>query len=124
MPNVFEDGLDATARNSIAADEKIRGWQKKLNKGDCFYYYSSKRGIVVWGEVLENQNDPLLHGYRTCRCFSATHPEGEVGEVHISVIHSPIPRAFLEKARSAGWPHDEVTFTRFALALHAEHQLN
>lgn len=126
MPKFIEhdDPLKVCAELKSEADSKIKPWQAEIRKDDCFYYYSVESGIVLWGEVLENQEDPLMHGYRFCRVFSVELPEGEVGDVHVAVIHKVISRQVFEKARAAGWPHDEVSFTRFAAQLQREKTAN
>jgi hypothetical protein len=58
-----------------------------------------------------------MHGYRYCKCFSVVEPDGELGEVHISVINKQVSKSIFDRARKAGWPHDEVTFTKFAAEL-------
>jgi len=35
------------------------------------------------------------------------------------VVHKVVPRAVLDKARAAGWPHDGETVMKFAAQLHA-----
>lgn len=119
-----EDPFEAIAAAKEEADKRILPWQAQLKKGDYFYYFSSEAEIVVWGEVLEDQIDPEMHGYRFCRCYSPIMPEGELGDVHVSVIHSRVSEVDFKLARATGWPHDEESFTRFAAQVVAKRKSN
>lgn len=114
------DPIATLAEEKTTADRLIQPWQKELKAGDCFYFFSLLHGLVAWGEVLENQTDPALEGYRYCRCYLQTVPEGMDGYVHVSVLHKKISRSILEKARKANWPHDEIHFIKFASQITAE----
>lgn len=120
MPKYLEsdDPFRTLAELKNAADARILPWQNALKKGDRFFYYSAEAEVVIWGEVLEDQTDPEMFGYRFCRCYSPIVPTGEMGDVHVSVIHRVVSSDVFEMARATGWPHDEETFTRFAARIH------
>lgn len=124
--NFLEGGdiFEIMAKNKSEADAKIKPWQAQLKKGDCFCYLSAEIGLVVWGQVLEDQTDEVMRGYRYCNCYSAACPDGEDGDVHVSVVHKKVSPAVFEKARLAGWPHDEETFVRFASQIAADRSTN
>ena len=84
-----------------AADARVKPWQAALKPGERFLYLAE--GLVILGEVLETYEEPHLKHYRFCRCFSVACPEGELGDVHVSVILAPVSRAFFEAMREQGW---------------------
>ncbi len=124
MPNFIETELSELAAQHHGANSKIKPWQAALKAGDCFYYYSNTFEIVVWGEVLEDQNDPTMYGYRECRCYVPGLPDGMTGAVHVSVIHKCVTRETFQLAEKAGWPHDEITFIKFAASLYEDKTKN
>jgi len=84
-----------------AADARVRPWQAALKPGERFIYLAE--GLLIFGEVLQAYEEPRLKHYRFCRCYSAACPEGELGDVHVSVVLAPVSRRFFEAMREQGW---------------------
>ena len=106
--------LDDLSRAMQAADERVQDWQKAIKKGDCFLFFrhSAERdweeteyGFRIYGEVLEDAYcEEYLKNYRFCNCHSSACPEGELGDVHLSVIGGLIAREeFKEKIQALQW---------------------
>jgi len=97
-----EEMMEALAEAMEAADRNVKEWQKAIKRGDCFRQ-KTEYGFDVFGKVVEdNYTDELQH-YRFCKCYSEACPEGELGDVHISVISEIIPKERFEQARDDGW---------------------
>lgn len=109
-----EDPIVTAAKEKQDADEQIKEWQNALKYGDFFYFFSSQHEIVMWAEVLEDPMEDELHGYRYCRCYISTEPNGILGYLHVSVAHKTVSKEIFDLARQCGWPHDEMTFIKFA----------
>ena len=84
-----------------AADARVKAWQAALKPGERFIYLAE--GLLIFGEVLETYEELRLKHYRFCRCYSVACPEGELGDVHVSVVLAPVSQAFFEAMREQGW---------------------
>ena len=84
-----------------AADARVKPWQAALKPGERFIYLAED--LLIFGEVLETYEEERLKHYRFCRCYSVACPEGELGDVHVSVVLAPVSRAFFEAMREQGW---------------------
>lgn len=128
MPRDTDTSIDhmfeTLAGMKAEADAKITPWQQDLKAGDHFCYMSGTANILIWGEILEDQDDPILHGYRFCECYSKACPDGELGDVHVSVIYKKIDDFTFDLARKQNWPHDEESFLKFAVILERERNSN
>jgi hypothetical protein len=81
-----EEMWDALGEAMEAADSRVQEWQAKIKKGDCFWQ-NTEYGFQIYGEVLKNAyRKKHLRNYRFCKCYSEACPEGEIGDVHTSVI--------------------------------------
>ena len=79
------------------ADDNTQDWQKAIKKGDCFWQ-DTEYGFKVYGIVLENAyREEHLRNYRFCKCYSEVCPDGEIGDVHTSVIGGLLTRAEFEE---------------------------
>jgi len=124
----------AESQAQSEANSTIKPFQEALKPGDCFCYFSADMhpNIVIWGEVLQTDPDDedvpagfeLQPEFRFTRCHSVACPEGELGDIHISVVQKVITRGTFEKAKAAGWPHDEASFRAFAAKLNDERGVN
>ena len=95
--NSTEEMLDDLSKAMQAADEKVKPWQAQIKKGDCFWQ-DTEYGFQVYGEVLRNayRKKELKH-YRFCKCYSEACPEGEMGDVHTSVVGGLLTREEFEE---------------------------
>jgi hypothetical protein len=109
--NSTEEMLDDLSRAMQEADEQVKLWQAEIKKGDCFWR-DTEYGFQIYGKVLkkpfcssvtrrnENREEHLRH-YRFCKYYSEVCPDGELGDVHVSVISGLLTREeFEEKIRS------------------------
>jgi len=79
-----------------AADENTQEWQKAIKKGDCFWQ-DTEYGFQIYGEVLKNA--PRANTYTITVSANATLKlaEGEIGDVHLSVISGLLTREEFEE---------------------------
>ena len=96
-----EEMLDDLNQAMQAADDKVKPWQAKIKKGDCFWQ-DTEYGFKIFGEVLKNAYcEKHLKNYRFCKCYSEACLEGELGDVHVSSIFGILSREeFEEKIHS------------------------
>ena len=90
-----EEMFEAERKAQEAANARVQDWQREIKAGDCFRQ-STPYGFDIYGEVLEEYQAEHLRNYRFCYCFSAACPEGERGDVHLSVIDELIDREAFE----------------------------
>jgi len=92
-----EEMLDDLTSAMEAADDNTKEWQKAIKKGDCFWQ-ETEYGFNIYGEVLKNAyREKHLKNYRLCKCYSEACPEGEMGDVHMSVIGGLLTREEFEE---------------------------
>lgn len=78
------------------ADERVQEWQKAIKKGD-YFWQETEYDFNIYGEVLEDDYEGELQHYRFCKCYSSACPEGEIGDVHLSVISGILTREEFEE---------------------------
>lgn len=94
----MNDMVDALRHAMEAADSRVKNWQANIGKGACFIQESGY-GFPIYGEVLEDApSRDNIKNYRFCKCYSEACPEGEMGDVHVSVIDKVISRDEFNKA--------------------------
>lgn len=104
----WEEALAAEEANRKAADAKVRPWQAQLDVGDHFvqvWQCGAGDVLVIFGEVLpddEPRSEYLKH-YRFCKCWSVACPQGEMGDVHVSVVTAKLGRETFERAKALDW---------------------
>ena len=98
-----EEMFEAEREAQEAANGRVQDWQRQIKAGDCFRQ-ETPYGFDIYGEVLEEHKAEHLENYRFCYCFSVACPEGEKGDVHVSVITEVIGREAFEafKAKLQG----------------------
>ena len=68
------------------ADSNVQEWKKVIKKGDYFKQWT-EYGFHIYGKVLRNApRAKRLQHYRFCFCFSEACPDGERGDIHVSVV--------------------------------------
>ena len=80
-----EEMFDALQTAMEDADSEVKDWQKALKRGHCFRQ-ETEYGFDIYGKVLEDNYEGDLQHYRFCFCFSEACPDGEQGDVHVSVV--------------------------------------
>jgi hypothetical protein len=89
--------LDDLSQAMQAADDNTQEWQKAIKKGDCFWH-DTEYGFNIYGVVLKNAyREKHMINYRFCKCYSEVCPEGEIGDVHTSVIGGLLTREEFEE---------------------------
>jgi hypothetical protein len=92
-----EEMLDDLSQAMQEADKRVKPWQAKIRKGNCFWQ-DTEYGFQIYGEVLKNSpRAKHLRHYRFCKCYSEACPEGEMGDVHLSVISGLLSREEFEE---------------------------
>ena len=89
--------LDDLSLAMQVADENIQEWQKAIKKGDC-YMQETEYGFNIYGKVLKNSyRQKNLRNYRFVKAYSVACPEGEIGDIHVSVISRIISKEEFEE---------------------------
>ena len=99
----WEEALQRLDEARQVADARVQPWQTQLKPGDCFLQLAEQEELLIFGEVLETYPEKRMRHYRFCRCYSVACPEGEMGDVHISVVLCQISREDFEQAQKNGW---------------------
>jgi hypothetical protein len=85
------------------ADDKVKPWQSEIKKGD-YYMQETKYGFNIYGEVLKNAyRQKNLRHYRFVKAYSLACSDGELGDIHLSVVSKIITKEQFEEARKNGW---------------------
>jgi len=93
-----DEMFDALGQAMDEADSDVQEWQKAIMKCDCFKQWT-EYGFYIYGKVLRNApRAKRLQHYRFCFCFSEACPDGERGDVHISVVTKLIDQATFDEA--------------------------
>jgi len=96
--DTVDEMFNALGQAMDEADSKVQEWQKAIKKGDCFKQWT-EYGFYIYGKVLKNApRTKRLQHYRFCFCFSEACPDGERGDVHISVVTELIDQAIFDEA--------------------------
>lgn len=123
----FEEMMEDLGRSMKAADARVTEDQKKYRIGDIFVS-DSGYGFPIFNEIkdieaavkdmlwkygdeyedegiytLDLYREPHMKYYRFCKAYSEVVPEGEMGDVHISVGLFRIPREAFEDAKEKGF---------------------
>ena len=115
---MFDDIGDFLKEEQRAQDEaalRIPPWAATIKVGDFVTreHKSRSHTFRIWSEVLpmteedeegnEIEGSYEGHAYRFTRSFSVICPDGELGDVHLSVIERIVTRDEFEAARARGW---------------------
>jgi hypothetical protein len=103
----LEEMFAALDEARIAADGRVKPWQSEIKPG-CFFVQLTDLGITIYGEILDPGDDeyyktPDGKYYRFCKAYSVACIEGEMGDVHVSVISGIISKSLFEDIRMKGW---------------------
>ena len=98
----MEEAMQRLEEARKAADARVKPWQADARPGDCFVYFNED-DLLIFGEVLERYDQHGMQHYRFCRCYSVACPQGELGDVHVSVVWQFVSREEFEQARQVGW---------------------
>lgn len=106
----YEDMMAAIDEARMTADGRVKPWQAAIRPGDHFVQ-GTEYGFLIFGEVL-NTDDEFYKSeegknYRFCKCYSIACPDGEMGDVHVSVIGLVIKEDVFRRFRDKGWAVEE-----------------
>lgn len=104
--DTFDEMLAAIDKARVAADSRVLPWQSEIKPGD-YFVQGTPYGFLIFGQVLEAddafyKSDEGKH-YRLCQCYSVACPEGEMGDVHVSVIGMVINETVFKRFEAKGW---------------------
>lgn len=120
--DTIEEMLASMEKDRVAADALTQPWQESLAPGDFFLRVAQE--VPIFCEVLdpgavspgatedERQDaqeaaawyqDPAMRGYRFCRAFSRYCPQGELGDVHVSMATLKVDKETFDRAKAANW---------------------
>jgi hypothetical protein len=92
-----EEMLDNLTDAMESADENTKEWQKAIKKGD-YYMQETEYGFNIYGEVLKNAyRQKNLRNYRFVKAYSVACSDGEIGDIHVSVITRVISKEEFEE---------------------------
>lgn len=102
----WEEMQDAINKAREQADTRVRPWQAAIRPGN-YFVQGTEYGFCIFGVVLESDDEFLQseqgRHFRFCNCFSVACPDGEAGDVHVSVIGKVITEEVFNRYRDKGW---------------------
>jgi hypothetical protein len=107
--STWEEMMSAIEQARIIADGKVQPFQAAIKTGD-FFVQDTSYGFLIFGQIL--QTDDAFYqseegkNYRFCKAYSIACSEGEVGDVHVSVISAVISKELFEEIRDKNWNID------------------
>lgn len=98
--------MEAINKARVVADSRVKQWQAVIKAGD-YFVQATPYGFLIFGQVLESDNEFYKSeegkNYRFCKCYSVACPEGELGDVHVSVIGLVIEEQVFNRFKDKGW---------------------
>lgn len=109
--DTLDEMMQAITKAREAADRRVKSWQAAVKPGD-YFAQDTDYGFMIFGHVLATEDDFYkadegMH-YRCCNCFSVACPDGEVGDVHVSVISALISKTMFEAIKANNWQLDNL----------------
>ena len=123
----FEEMMEAERRAREAADAIVQPWQKDCRAGDILVS-DPGYGFPIFHEILDNEeivkenlwkygdeyedegiylldtyNQPHMENYRFTRSYSVVVPEGEYGDIHLSVAIGKVGRDVFDELKGSGF---------------------
>lgn len=104
--DTWDEMIGAIDKARVEADKMVQPWQAEIKPGDHFVQ-GTEYGFFIFGVVMESDDEFLQSEegkyYRFCKCFSVACPDGEMGDVHVSVIERVIGETVFNRFRDKGW---------------------
>jgi hypothetical protein len=94
----FESMMEEIETARVAADARVKDWQKELKAGDYCVQWYVQYGFPIFHKILESHYTGDLENYRFCFSFSEACPEGERGDMHICVVQAKITKEVFDAA--------------------------
>jgi hypothetical protein len=123
----WEQAMEEERKAREEADARVQPWQFKCRAGDILVS-DPGYGFPVFHELLDNEkivgenlekygddfedeaiytldiyNQPHMRFYRFCRNYSEVAPEGELGDIHLSIAFGRIDREGFEYLKARGF---------------------
>lgn len=100
----FDEAMEKLGREMRAADARVQPWQAAIKPGD-YFMHGTPYGFNIYGEVLKEDEprEQPLRFYRLCQAYSVACPEGEMGDVHVSVIERLLSEVEFREAKDRRW---------------------
>jgi len=123
----FEEMMDAERKAREAADAKVLPWQLKARSGDILVSMPYE-DLAVFHELLDNEkivkknlwkygdsyeeegiytldiyNEPHMRNYRFCRNYSEVVPDGELGDIHLSIAIGKVSKEVFNELKEKGF---------------------
>ena len=98
----LEEMMQRMQEQMKAADARVQPWQAEIKPGQ-YFIHGTQYGFDIYGNVLETYQEEHMKHYRFCKCHSIACPEGELGDVHVSVIGRTLSQDQFSEAREQGW---------------------
>ncbi len=120
-----EDMIRCIDEARKAADSQVLEHQERVRVGDLCLSYNAECELFVFHEVLdpltgveddaerdylrESYSRPTMANYRFTRSHSVQCTEGELGDIHVSIVSLVIPRAVWDQCAEWEWfGHDRI----------------
>ena len=89
------------AESEAQANARIQPWQADIQKGDAVRYtFDEWPDLVVYAAVLRARKG---RPYIMVRAYSLVVPDGEMGDIHRSIVAQTITHDEFESARARRW---------------------
>ena len=124
----WEEMMDAELRARKIADSRVQDWQRKARAGEILVS-QPYQDLVVFHETLDNEKivgdylkkygddyeeegkyildtycfNPDEWNYRFCNNYSQVVPEGELGDIHLSIAIDKISGEEFKKLKASGF---------------------
>jgi hypothetical protein len=124
----WEEMMEAELQARKIADSRVQDWQRKARAGEILVS-QPYRDLIVFHEILDNEKivgenlkkygddyeEEGMHvldlycfntdewNYRFCNNYSQVVPEGELGDIHLSIAIGKVHRDEFEKLKSNGF---------------------
>jgi len=123
----LEDMFEAEEKARKAADTYVQPWQEKCRAGDILVS-DPGYGFPIFHELLDNEklvkenlwkygdeyedegiytldiyNELHMKNYRFCRNYSEVVPEGELGDIHLSIAIGVVSREYFDELKENGF---------------------
>ncbi len=100
----FDEFIRQEEQARQAADAQVRPWQKHIKPGD-YFVRDTPYGFDIYGEVLEPDAPYTGHmeHYQFCRAYLVACPDGELGDIHVSLVAWVLRQEEFEEAKARPW---------------------
>lgn len=135
----LDDVFRQIAEARRAADALVLGWQRQVRPGDRCLSYNHEVELFVFHEILdplagavdeeertylrETYAEPHMEHYRFTKSYSAMCPEGELGDIHVSIVSLVIPLSVWDRCRAWDWYGNERIIALLAQQIRLVNQL-